>query len=308
MITSTSTTSGPAVVCPVQSLFFQKKYRKRYTFVLTQSQIQQTYENVKKGIMVNYRYTDNSTRTTPMQNVEGSHSTSTPILKDCFVSRWRHHILLDLLLETSDAIRIGTTSAITPALLTRWFVVILGILAGGNTFFLVQWLSMKISEYINMVIVYILAISLILIGPDIFPPLTPLNGCESIYKRILYTIALFILEKCKYYLPCLHSWSFEKCLFTISGLWHLDTADYDYRQTQHEALRRISERSQNDMSSEDILQDAVYVFLSYFFEAGAGIGMLWATMNVYSGTIFFWAFVSYASVNAVIYSSYFFGR
>mmetsp|Transcript_8178 Transcript_8178/g.15391 ORF Transcript_8178/g.15391 Transcript_8178/m.15391 type:complete len:265 (-) Transcript_8178:199-993(-) len=264
--------------------------------------------------MINNRQTQfNSRNTTTQENLGGLQSTSRPIIKDDFVTRWRHHILLGLLLETSDAIRIGMASAISPVMLTRWFVVISGILIGGNGLFIVEWLSIKLSEYIHVLFVYILAIALILIGPDLFPPLTPMNGCESIYKRILYTVALFILEKCKHNLPIIHLWSFEKCLFTISGLWHLDSADYDFRQTQRETLRILSESSDSlgrsgDMSSDDILQSVAHVLLSYYFEAGAGIGMLWASMNVYSCSVFFWALVIYGSVNGVIYGMYMFGR
>lgn len=279
--------------------------------------------------MVNNRNIENTTRTSlhPLQrNEQGEvmESTSTssrrPIPKeqDGFVTRWRHHILINLLLETSDVIRIGTISAIEPAMLTKWFVVISGILIGGNALYLVQWLSIKISEYLNIILVYILGICVIWMGPDMLPPLTPLNGCESIYQRILFTIALWILEKCKWSLPILHSWSLDKCLFTISGLWHLDRADYEFRKIQRETLTRISERNNSvgqdhDMGSssssvEDILQGVAHVLLSYCFQAGAGIGMLWASMNVYSGNCFFWSFVFYGSINALIYGLYLRGR
>jgi hypothetical protein len=219
--------------------------------------------------------------------------------KDGIFNRWCNHLILNFLLETSDAIRIGT-SAINPPMLTRWFVIFSGILIGGNGVIFLQWAFMKLSEYSEW-IAYLLAASLIFLGPDAIPPLTPLNGCESMSRRFVCTVAFIGLEKMKSNIPIVHSWSCTTSLFVISGLWHMDRADYDFRQAHRATLDMMRQHSQN---SEEMMQGIVHVFLQYYFQAGAGIGMLWAVLNVYTSSIFFWSIVIYGGINAVIYYLY----
>ena len=244
--------------------------------------------------------------------------------------RWRNHILLTLLVETSEAIRLGF-SAITPALITRWFIVVFGILLGGNGVYLLHWISKKLMEHYPM-LSCVLAFILVVCGPTISPiPLTPLTACDSLVKRITLTIGYVSI--C-YGLPKLHldgtileagsgisTLSSHQILCIMSGLWHMDRGDYNFRWVRNDSHTLIdsarSTRSDEmggqsqshdhdhvDLSaviSDELLQCMSHYLLLFHFQATAGIGICWAAFEVYSNTVFFWGMAAYAGVHCCLY-------
>lgn len=243
------------------------------------------------------------------------------------VERWKSHILLILLMETSDAIR-GLASAITPALFTRWTIVVLGILVGGNGVYLFHWIATKLM-LLSSILSYILASLMIISGGIFLPPLTPMTGCDSWAKRIACTIGYFVI--C-YMLPkmklegngigirhVIASLSSHQILCIMSGLWHMDRGDYNFRWVRNDSQMLIDQamnRSQprqenqtqthadNDLSgiSDELLQRMTNYLLLYHFQAAIGIGVFWAAFEVYSKTVFFWGIAVYGFVHFSIYA------
>lgn len=221
--------------------------------------------------------------------------------------RWKDHILLTLLKETSDAIRL--TSAISISLVTRWAVVVPGILLGGNAVYLLQWIATKLMEF-SSILSYMIASLMVLIGPTFCPPLTPLTGCESWIHRILFTIGYlvicYMLPKLKLLLQlegsgfgyAIVSLSSHQILCIMAGVWHMDRGDYNFRWVRNDS-QRLVDQSNDDSSgiSGELWQCITTYLLLFHFQAAIGIGVCWATFEVYSNAVFFWGIAVYGLVH-----------
>ena len=270
------------------------------------------------------------------------------------LERWKNHILIILLKETSDAIRL-TSSSITPALITRWTIVIFGILVGGNGVYLFHWIASKLMllSAVN-VSSSILTLLMVLSGGIFLPNLTPLTGCDSWIKRISctigYLVICYMLPKIE--LKCLGtgngigdgisikvvghaiaSLSSHQILCIMSGIWHMDRGDYNFRWVRDESQMRIDQamhtisqtrqenhhRTQsvaaahdadNDMNdggrnsniSDEVVQRLTQNLLLFHFQAAIGIGVFWAAFEVYSKTVFFWGIAIHGLVHFSIYA------
>jgi len=145
--------------------------------------------------------------------------------------RWRNHLLINSLREASAMIQAGRAE-INPSTFMRWFILPIGAIMGGFSVNLVKVIMDKLDYYLPTVLFYILGIIVVLGGPDILPPLTLVNGCESLMDRVKWT-ALFIFINYAQYLPDLlkghEATSSFNVMMIISGLWHIDRGDYHYK-------------------------------------------------------------------------------
>jgi hypothetical protein len=237
------------------------------------------------------------------------------------LKRWRKHILfVGLFKDTSRVLRDGR-DAITPALMSTWFIVIFGILLGGNGINFVYYITKKLMDFAPMWLDSILLMIVILAGPDFLPPLTPMNGCEYIKNRIIWSFLYFghywlmnihylpdgstnkselgenqvDEEKLVSYILALSSF---QIFSIISGIWHMDQGDYFYRKTQHNFHNYF--RSRGISPNDNELIDASRYLMMYQFEAACGIGIFWATFEIYSTTVFIYVFIGFFVMNICI--------
>ena len=212
--------------------------------------------------------------------------------------RWRNHLLINSLREASAMIQAGRAE-IDPSTFMRWFILPIGAIMGGFSVNLVKVIMDKLDYYLPTVLFYILGIIVVLGGPDILPPLTLVNGCESLMDRVKWT-ALFIFINYAQYLPDLlkghEATSSFNVMMIISGLWHIDRGDYNYKMFTW----ICSNRSEYHLS-EDNVKETLHKMALYHFQAAAGVGMLWAVFGVYSPGAFFQALVIYSAANLSIY-------
>jgi hypothetical protein len=72
------------------------------------------------------------------------------ILPYSALQRWRKHILFVGLFEDTSRVLQDGRNAITPALLSTWFVVIVGILLGGNGINFVYYVTKNLLDFAPM--------------------------------------------------------------------------------------------------------------------------------------------------------------
>ena len=254
------------------------------------------------------------------------------ILPYSALQRWRKHILFVGLFEDTSRVLQDGRNAITTALLSTWFVVIFGILLGGNGINFVYYVTKNLLDFAPMWLDSILIMIIIIAGPDFLPPLTPMNGCENIRNRIIWSFLYFghywlmnvyhydvpnneldvdeeklaggggggtsIITQIVAYILALSSF---QILSIISGIWHMDQGDYFYRQTQHNFQHVFRSRgSGGTPSNEDELINISRCLMMYQFEAACGIGIFWATFEVYSTTVFLYVFIGFFVMNVCI--------
>mmetsp|Transcript_6199 Transcript_6199/g.11879 ORF Transcript_6199/g.11879 Transcript_6199/m.11879 type:complete len:296 (-) Transcript_6199:61-948(-) len=192
--------------------------------------------------------------------------------------RWRNHLLIKSLREISTVIQRGR-AAIDPSTLMRWFMLPTGATVGGLSVHLVKTIMNKLSDYLPTILLYILAIIIVVGGSDILPPLTLANGCESLVDRLKWTALIVFIHYARY-LPDLlkghEAPSSFDALMIISGLWHIDRGDYNYRMFSWVCYSR-----RENSLSEVNLGDTIMTLFLYHFQTAAGVGMLWAVGGVY---------------------------
>ena len=205
------------------------------------------------------------------------------------VKRWRTHLLIDLFKGMSEIMRQNRTPpTITPLFLFKISTSILGVIIGGNAVFLIQMLNNKIKTF-SPTLYYILMAIIILIGPDLFfiPPITPLNGCTMLKRRLQIGVACLIIQPT------------YRVIYVISGFWHMDRGDFHHRKSQNyaqDALNDIQELRNvehiNHRREEEIIMNSAMISLTYCrFRVMFGVGMAWAGSEIYSSTAFLWAMV-----------------
>mmetsp|Transcript_32888 Transcript_32888/g.60659 ORF Transcript_32888/g.60659 Transcript_32888/m.60659 type:complete len:293 (-) Transcript_32888:45-923(-) len=212
--------------------------------------------------------------------------------------RWRNHLLLKSLREVSIVIQRGR-AAIDPSTLMRWFMLPTGATVGGVSVHLVKIIMNKLSDYLPTVLLYILAIIIVVGGPDILPPLTLANGCESLVDRLKWTALIVFIHYARY-LPDLlkghEATSSFDVLMIISGLWHIDRGDYNFKMFSWECYSR-----RENSLSEGNLGDTIMTLFLYHFQTATGVGMLWAVGGVYSFGAFSMIILLYIAVCLIHY-------
>jgi hypothetical protein len=129
------------------------------------------------------------------------------------------------------------------------------------------------------------------------------------------------------------SLSSHQILCIMSGIWHMDRGDYNFRWVRDESQMRIDQamhtisqtrqenhhRTQsvaaahdadNDMNdggrnsniSDEVVQRLTQNLLLFHFQAAIGIGVFWAAFEVYSKTVFFWGIAIHGLVHFSIYA------
>mmetsp|Transcript_38873 Transcript_38873/g.39273 ORF Transcript_38873/g.39273 Transcript_38873/m.39273 type:complete len:223 (+) Transcript_38873:23-691(+) len=212
--------------------------------------------------------------------------------------------------------------------MSTWFIVIFGVLVGGNGVNFVDWITIKLINFSPM-LDYVLLISVILAGPDFLPPLTPMNGSENLINRIVWSCLYFghyWLTNSYYVLDgginggtkseleeeedneeknfgqilikgALSLSSFQ-LLSIISGIWHTDQGDYNYKRTQRDFHNYY--RSRGTGINDNHLIDVSRYLMMYQFQAACGIGIFWATFEVYSKTVLLYAFIGFFVINVCV--------
>jgi len=254
-------------------------------------------------------------------------STDDPSRQPTILKRWRQHILLVGLFEDTSRVLSNGRNAITPALVSTWFIVIFGVLIGGNGVNFVHWITIKLMNFSPM-LDYVLLISVILAGPDFLPPLTPMNGSENLINRIVWSCLYFghyWLTNSYYILgggingssnskleeedneekisgqslmKLALSLSSFQLLSIISGIWHTDQGDYNYKRTQRDFHNYY--RSRGRGINDNHLIDVSRYLMMYQFQAACGIGIFWATFEVYSKIVFLYVFIGFFLINVCV--------
>lgn len=215
-----------------------------------------------------------------------------------FIERWRNHFLIDFFHEISQIIRQNETSAITSLFLFRISISVLGVIIGGNTVYLIQILNDKTKTY-SAILYYILMAIVILIGPDLFffPPVTPLNGCTHLNTRLQFAAACLIIAP-SYNAMCI-----------ISGLWHIDRGDINFRNLDNETQDTLNQiqglrnvEHFNYHREEQLIRNRATISLTYcLFRAMFGVGMAWAGAEIYSSAVFLWAMAFYIATQVICF-------
>ena len=137
--------------------------------------------------------------------------------------RWRVHLLLFTLYEISAVMQHGI-AAMDFATIMRWFLLPMGAIAGGLGVYFVKFVIDKLAYYLSPTMMWILAIAIVLGGPDLLPPLTLANGPEKLEDRLKWT-ALFMFIQFSPYLPnFLKGYevpSSFNAMMILSGIWYV---------------------------------------------------------------------------------------
>ena len=204
--------------------------------------------------------------------------------------RWRRHLILVALQELSAVLQHGW-SAMDISTVMRWFMLPIGCIMGGFAVSLVEIIVAKLESYLSQWVLCIIVIGVILGGPDLLPPLTLANGCESLMDRLKWTTVFALFHYIRDYLPePMQSISSFNFIFIISGIWHFDRGDYNYNFFSWVCANRTQALSQ------DNVKITVQSLALYHFQAAAGVGMLWAAFGVYSFGAFFKALLLYLAL------------
>lgn len=213
-----------------------------------------------------------------------------------FIERWRNHFLIDFFKEISEIIRRNETSAITTLFLFRISISVLGVILGGNTVYLIQILNDKTKTY-SAILYYIFMAIVILIGPDLFffPPVTPLNGCTHLNRRLQIAAACLIIA------PSYNA------VYLISGLWHIDRGDINHRKLKNETQDTLNQMQElrsvehfNYRWEEQLVRNRATIPLAYcLFRSMFGVGMTWAGAGIYSSAVFLLAMAFYIATQVV---------
>ena len=108
-------------------------------------------------------------------------------------------------------------------------------------------------------------------------------------ERLKWTTVFTLFHYTHHYLPeSLQSISSFNFIFIISGIWHFDRGDYNYKMFSWVCANRTEQAL-----SQDNVKRTVQSLALYHFQAAAGVGMLWAAFGVYSFGAFFKALLLY---------------
>ena len=204
--------------------------------------------------------------------------------------RWRHHVLIGSWLDMVAIHRDGSQALDPRSMVMNFGVLPTGIICGGFAVGAVRWIIDNMFYYLPDWCIYLVGAIVLFGGPDLLLPLTLLNGCEGIGNRMIWLC----------FLACWHRFVNEtnsfQCMMLLSGLWHIDRGDYEYKKFQW-----ICAANQSIALSEDNISNTITHFKLLFFRAAAGIGMLWAGFGVYSLGVFLKALLGYIGIQLFIF-------
>lgn len=197
-----------------------------------------------------------------------------PFTLQKLIHRWDSHVLVIHFKDTS-ALLSGNSDAFTPAFLLFWLVFILGIIIGGNSVFLLDWVIQKMYSYSSKLCHVVVAL-IIISGKELVPPATPLNGSDTLLQRNIFCILTYILHK------LLPDVSLLKLICLISSLWHYDQGNAMFKDFQYQVRSFIQcHEGVNQLHEEDFVTVTRMQSL-YFFQTSVGVGVFWAGFNIYS--------------------------
>ena len=256
--------------------------------------------------LLSFRFNVSSTSRSSNENGGTSNQSSCILFFTQALKRWRTHFLIDLFKETSEIMcQNGTSTAITPLFFFRISISILGVIIGGNTVYLIQILNKKIHTF-SPTLYYILMMTITLIGPDLFfiPPITPLNACAVLKRRLKIVAVCLIISP-----------SFKAICIT-SGLWHIDRGDFHHRKLQNDTQGTLNENEElynmmeyfNHRREEELVVtfemiNSICLMCYHFFlefRAMFGVGMIWAGYEIYSCAAFLWAMAFYIVAQVIM--------
>jgi hypothetical protein len=186
----------------------------------------------------------------------------------------------------------GRTEEVDPMTrLLNVFIMPAGAICGGFAVGAVKWVIDKILfYYLPNWGVYAIGIAVMLGGPDLLPPLTLLNGCDKLIDRFKWTV---LLNAFYYYYDGNSAYNF---IMVISGLWHIDRGDYEYKR-----FGRVCRREFDTAFNEENHTDTIAYFSLCIFRVTAGVGMLWAGCGVYTLAVFVKALFAYIGIQLLIF-------
>ena len=214
----------------------------------------------------------NRGNTAPHFIYRGSEPNKDPFTLQQLIHRWDNHVLVIHFKDTS-ALLSGNSGAFTPAFLLFWLVFILGIIIGGNSVFLLDWVVQKMYSYSSK-LCYVVVALIIISGKELIPPVTPLNGSDTIMQRNVFCIFTYALHK---FLPEV---SLLKLICLISSIWHYDQGNAMFKDFQRQVRSFIQCHEGVSQLREDVTVTRMQSL--YFFQTSVGVGMFWAWFNIYS--------------------------
>jgi hypothetical protein len=155
------------------------------------------------------------------------------------------------------------------------YMIPFGFVMGGLAVGAVEWIIDNIILfYLPHWTMYLLILVVIVSGPEILPPLTLVNGCETLIVRVFWVGVFVLLDLFTNYFVEGRCIAYNIMLIA-SAIWHMDRGDHDFK---HLALHYQRDRDRALECSTEILTS----FASNHFRAASGVGMLLAVCGVYS--------------------------
>ena len=222
------------------------------------------------------------------------------------LDRLGSHILVHLFLDTSRMMqqpnRTTDNHAMnTFALVTRWVVVFGGMFGGGRVTGWIHWILSTLSGYWSP-LPYLVVLLTIILGPDLLPPITPLNGCEDSQHRWMSATIFACFYWCSSYYN--KTTIATTTLWTVSAIWHLYGGHVGFIQETRNIsvhLQRLEESGGQQERMEQTLADASKILMVFYFQVGAGVGMLLATYQIYSWGVFLYLLGSLLATNIIFF-------
>ena len=209
------------------------------------------------------------------------------------ISRWRRHVTLNFIHEVSSPTANYST-------IVRCFMIPWGIIMGALGVHIARFVINNMVYYLPSLLVYIIFAIVIVGGPDLLPPLTMVNGAEELRERLTWS-ALFVFIHYSYLL--LPDMMFKEVyrlqlsafdiMIIISGICHFDQGDYHFRKFCWYAHCRGEYYRRHP-------RELLHIMCMYYFQAGAGVGIIWAGVGVYTFKAFFISLVVYTAIQLFI--------
>jgi hypothetical protein len=170
----------------------------------------------------------------------------------------------------------------------QWVCILSGVLFGGViTVLIVNWCCHKVmmtmsgsssSTTIFVAVIIVLSIA-VLVGPEILPPITPLNGCEDLRYRLLWTVMFGCVGYYDFHQiddSRVHPNLLLKILWTVSGIWHIYRSDIDHQLYTMSLMRHIHQLQSSGQNEkiEECIYNSVSRHAIHYFRSGTGIGMM----------------------------------